>query len=177
MSAWLSALLGRIQDLGTVIPLGYGLNFIGGVRARPNSSTKFIDVDLRDASIAPSHLAAEGGGAGAAFVLSVTFEAAAAGSADDVTGGVAPVACRILDRWADIDTNIGGSTLRVRNATGGGGDALSGSISSAAQCNGQRASSSTFADEAQLAEGETWYVRRSDRGVAGTVYMLCVRTS
>lgn len=177
MSAWLTALLGRILNRGTNIPLGYGVNYVGALRARLNTSTKFTEVDVDEASIAPTHLTAEDGGAGATFVMHVTFESAAAGTADDVTGGVAPVACRILDRWADIDANIGASTLRVRNATGGGGDALSGSISSAALCNGQRASSSTFADESQLAEGETWYVRRSDRGVAGTVYMLCVRTS
>ncbi len=175
MSAWLNALLGRILDAGTIIPLGYGLNFNSGVRARLNTSTKFVDIDLRDAAVAPANLAAEDLGAAPVFVMRVTFEALAAGTADDVTGPAAPVDCVILDRWADFTTAIGASTVRVRTEAGGGGNALSGAISSAAASEGVRANAASVSAQATLSADDVWYVRRTDRGVAGTVYLLCAR--
>lgn len=175
MSAWLSALLGRILDAGTLVPLGYGLNFNTGVRARLNQSTKFVDIDVRDASLTPAHLAAEASSAAVTFVLRVPMTAGTPGTADDVVGPAAPVDLRILDRWADVTTAIGGSTLRVRDTAGGVGDALSGSISSAAVVEGLRASSGSISAQSTLEAGDLVYVRRSDRGVAGTVYLLCER--
>ena len=176
MSNWLDGLLGRVLDAGALIPLGYGLNFVGGVRARLNTSNKFVEVDLRDDSIAVTHLAPEDVGAAPTFVLRIPMTAAAAGTADDVTGDAAPVACRIIDRWADITTAIAATALTVRDAAGGLGNTLSGTISSAATGEGIRANSGSVSDKSVLAAGEIPRVRRSDRGVAGTVYMLCERT-
>jgi hypothetical protein len=175
MSAWLSALLGRILDGGTIIPLGYGLNFNTGVRARLNLSTKFVDIDLRDAAIQPSHLAASSNGVAAVFVLRVPMTAGTPGTADDVTGPAAPVDLRILDRWVDVTTAIGGSSVRFRDTAGGSGDALSGTLSSAAVDEGVRATGGTGSAQSTLAAGDIVYVRRTDRGVAGTAYLLCER--
>lgn len=177
MSAWLDALLGRIKDLGTAIPIGYGLNFIGGVRARPNTSTKFIDIDLRDASIGPTHLAASSGGVAATFVLRIPMTSGVVGAAADVESDEAPCALRILDRWADITTAIGGSSVTLRDVAGGVGDTLSGVISTAAIGEGIRAATGAVSAQTTLAAGETVFVRQSDRGIRGTVYMLCERTS
>jgi len=177
MSAWLEALLGKIFNSGVSLPLSKGLNFTDGLAAALNPSTKQIDVSLSltDGQIAPGHLAAESGGFGVVFVLRIALTAGTPGTADDVAGPAAPFDLRILDRWADIETAIGGSTLRVRDDVGGGGDALSGVLSSASTTDSVRANSSTGAEQSTLDEGEIPYVRRSDRGVAGTVYLLCER--
>lgn len=175
MSAWLNALLGRILDAGTIIPLGYGLNFNSGVRARLNTSTKFVDIDLRDAAVSPANLAAEDLGAAPVFVLRVVLTAGTPGTADDVAGPAAPAALRIIDRWVNVETAIGGSSLRFRTAAGGVGSALSGIVSTASVGDGIRASTGLSATTETLVAGAIPYVRRSDRGVAGTAYLLCVR--
>lgn len=176
MSGWLDALLGRIRDAGTAINLGYGINFSTGIRARLNTTTKFIDVDLRDAGVTPTHLAAESNGVAPVFVLRIPITAGTPGSPGDVAGSAAPAACRIIDRWADVTTAIGASTLTVRSATGGGGNTLSGSISSDTVAEGVRAASGAVSAQSTLAAGAIPQVRCSDRGVAGTVYLLCERT-
>jgi hypothetical protein len=174
MSGWLDALLGRIRSGGVALTLGYGLDFKGGLRAALNPSTKFVDVTLAEQGVGVANLAPEAAGVAPVFVLRIPMTAGTPGTADDVTGSAAPAACRVLDKWADVTTAIGGSSLRVRDAAGGVGDTLSGTISSATQGEGIRASS-LFAGQTTLAAGEIPYVRRSDRGVAGTVYLLCER--
>jgi len=173
MSGWLDAILGRIRYLGSELALGYGLDFKGGLKARLNPSTKFIDVTLDDAGVAPAALTAESSSLAVPFVIRVEMTAGTPGTADDVSGPAAPFALRILDRWADVNTAISATNLRVRTASGGGGSTLSGLISTATAQDGVRASNS--ADGDTLAANAPIFVRRSDRGVAGNVYLLCVR--
>jgi hypothetical protein len=174
MSGWLDAILGRIRDAGVELALGYGLDFKGGLKARLNPSTKFIDVTLGDAGVAPAAVAAEADSAAVPFVLRVEMTAGTPGTADDVQGPDAPFALRIVDRWADVNTAISATNLRVRTASGGSGNTLSGLISTATVQDGVRASNS--ADQDTLASGASIFVRRSDRGVAGNVYLMCIRS-
>lgn len=176
MSAWLDALLGRIRNTNVEIPLGYGLNFTSGVRARLNTTSKFVDVDLQPDAVGPTFLAPESDGVGATFVVRIAMTAGTPGTADDVVGPAAPVALRIVDRWSDITTAIGGASVRVRTAAGGVGSSMSGIISADTAGDGIRADTGLNATQSTLAAGATPFVRRSDRGVAGTVYLLCVRT-
>lgn len=173
MSGWLDAILGRIRNAGAELGIGYGLDFKSGLAARLNPSTKFIDVTLGDAGVAPANLAAESGSLAVPFVIPVTFTAGTPGTADDVTGPNAPFALRILDRWADVNTAIALAQLRVRDTPGGVGTTLSGTMSGANVQDGVRATNG--ADSDTLAAGAPFYIRRSDRGVAGTVYLMCVR--
>lgn len=174
MSGWLDALLGRLRSAGVELTLGHGLDFKGGVKAALNPTTKFVDVTLDVGVVGSSNLAAEANSVAVPFVIRIPLTAGTPGTADDVAGAAAPVACRVLDRWADITTAVVSSTLRVRDAAGGVGDTLSGQIESGTQGEGRRAAS-LFAGQTTLAAGEIPYVRRSDRGVAGTVYLLCER--
>ena len=176
MSGWLDALLGAVRSAGVSIPLGHGLNFMGGLRAAPNQSTRYVDVTLADSAVATANLAAEATGVGVPFVMRIAMTAGTPGTADDVAGPAAPFACRILDRWVDVSTPVLGSSLRVRDTAGGSGTALSGAITTNAIGEGLRANAGSISGASTLASGQIPQVRRSDRGVAGTVYLLCERT-
>ena len=110
-------------------------------------------------------------------LVHVDFAALAAGVADDVNIIVSPTVpynYSIKDAWAQISTAIGGSTITVRNAAGGGGSALSDALSSAATGTVRNTAQT---GPAAAAAGSTLYLRRSDRGVAGSVYLILCRTS
>lgn len=175
MSGWLDSLMGRIRDAGVDLALGYGLNFGTGLRAVLNPSTRFIDVSVREASLTPALVAAEASGSGVPFVVRIPMTAGAAGTADDVEGDPVPCDLRIVDRFADITTAIGSSTLRVRTAAGGVGSSLSGIVDSGTVGDGIRADTGLASTSSEMDAGDIPYVRRQDRGVAGAVYLLCVR--
>lgn len=175
MSGWLDALLGRIFSSGVSIALSKGLNFTAGLAAELNTSTKVVDVFVKDGALTPSEMAVETLGAGIPFVIRIPMTAGAAGTADDVVGPQAPADLLIVDRWVDVTTAIGGSSVRARTAAGGVGASLTGIISSASVGEGLRANTGLASTQVTLDEGDTVYVRRSDRGVAGTLYLLCVK--
>jgi hypothetical protein len=108
------------------------------------------------------------------FVIRVPFSAAAAGTADDVTiyNATAPFGFRVIDCHVKILTAIGGSTVTLRSASGGGGSALSSALSSAAT--GTARNNDT--DSRTVASGGSLFLRRSDRGVAGEITIDCIRT-
>ena len=108
------------------------------------------------------------------FQIRVPFSAAAAGTADDVTiyNAAAPFGFRITDCHVKISTAIGGSTVQLRSASGGGGSALSSALSSAAT--GTARNNDT--DSRSVSSGGSLFLRRSDRGVAGEITINCNRT-
>lgn len=108
------------------------------------------------------------------FVIRVAFTALAAGTADDVTiyNATAPFAFRIVDCFALISTAILATTVTLRSASGGGGSALSSALSSAATGTARNNDTATRT----VASGGSLFLRRSDRGVAGEIVIICVRT-
>lgn len=172
MSGWLEALLGKVLSSGVSIPLS-GLNFTGGIAATPNPSTKVTDVSIAEGVVAPSHLQAQTlAGVGVPFTIAVTFEALTPGTNDAVTvvDSDQPE-IKILDSWYEVTTAIGGSTLRLCSTASGGTDEYGGSISSASSGVIRNAGSR---DTDTVPASSPVFLRRSDRGVAGTVYLLCV---
>jgi hypothetical protein len=174
MSAWLDALFGRIFNRGTEIALSKGLDFKAPLAAALNTATKITEISVADASLTAPMVAAEASSAAVPVVLRVPLTAAATGTADDVTlySATAPYAFRVLDVWARIDTAVGGSTVQVRTASGGGGSALSSSLSSASA--GVARNNDTA--ERTVAAGGSVFIRRSDRAVAGAVFLLVEKT-
>jgi hypothetical protein len=97
------------------------------------------------------------------------------GTPDDVVvwSANSPAAFRLLDGHAIISTGIGGSTIQLRNATGGGGAALSDTYNTSATGRVKDAGTATVTPT--LAAGGTLVVRRSDRGVGGEVIIFLRR--
>ncbi len=170
---WLDALLGAIFNSSVEIPISGGLNFKGRLTAVLNSVTGVIDVSLPDGSIDIPGLAVEASGYAVPFVLEAALPAAAAGTADDVTITLStPVQFRIIDAWVRVSAAIGASTIQIRTAPGGGGSALLSPFDTGST--GVVRDSST--SNVTLSSGFPLYARRSDRAVAGRIYLLCVRT-
>lgn len=115
---------------------------------------------------------AEATGASPLIVLTKTFPAGAGGSADDVTifNANAPYAFQIVDSFAYVTTNVGGSTLTLRSATAGGGSAKSDAFDSATT--GIKRNAALTALPSSTAAAGTLVIRRSDSGVAGSVVLL-----
>lgn len=174
MSGWLDALLGRIRAAGADLGLGYGIDFKSGLSARLNPSTKFIDVDIAVDSLVSSQLS-PGGPTGVAipFLISNTFEALTPGTADAVTvvDSDQPE-IKIVDVWVEITTAANPSTVRLHSTASGASNTYSGSMNSSstdvARNDGARTTDIVPA-------GGPVFMRRSDRGAAGTIHMLCVR--
>lgn len=115
---------------------------------------------------------------GTVKVLQKTFTALTTGSADDVTildgtPGL-PYACKVIDVQLFVTTEVGGSTCTLNTATGGGA-AISSDMSSNAKGHVRDAGIASGA-VAVLAAGDDLYLRRSDRAVAGTVYVYLMIT-
>jgi len=113
----------------------------------------------------------------ALLVIRQPFVAAAPGAADDVViyNANAPFGFRILDSQVLISTAIGGSTVQLRSATGGGGVALSDAFPSAAQGRLRDGATGIANATKTVAIGGTLALRRSDRGAAGEVILFCTR--
>jgi hypothetical protein len=174
MSGWLDALLGRVRSAGTDVALGYGLDFKTGLRARLNTSTKFIDVEIQDDTLLSSQLAPQGPtGVAVPFVISKPFTALTPGTGDAVAviDSDQPE-IEVLDAWVEITTAILTTAVRLHDTASGATVTYSGTLSSAVtgvvRNSGPR-------DTATVPAGGPVFLRRSDRGVAGTVHLLCVR--
>lgn len=174
MSGWLDALLGRIRKAGTELGMGYGLDFKSGLGAALNASTKFIDITIEDAAIAANHLQSQGPtGVGIPFVISNTFPALTPGTADAVTviDSDQPE-IKVIDSWFETTTAIAASAVRLHNTASGATVVYSGTLSSAALGIVRNAGPR---DTDTVPAGGPVFLRRSDRGVAGTIYLLCVK--
>lgn len=135
-----------------------------------------VDGAVTDSAIAPVAASAI---AAAPVTFYKAFAAAAAGTPDDVTVyavNTLPYAIRITGASASVATAIGGSTLAIRSAAGGAGT-LAATISSAAA--GLIPAVSLGAGNASvvLTPGALvgLFIRRSDRGVAGEVFIQARR--
>lgn len=173
----LDAMFGRMFNDSAEITLTQGINFTGGVRGVFNTATKLTDVSVSPNSLTPTMLGAIAASFGVPFVVQKDFAAGTPGTADDVAIITsAPFALQILDRWLDITTAIGASQARFRSDDGGAGNTLSGLFDTGTVCEGRLASSGAVSQaQTVAAAGDVW-LRRDNRGIAGTAYLLCVRT-
>lgn len=106
-------------------------------------------------------------------LLRKAFVAGTPGTADDVTiyaVNTLPFKFRVVDAWAHVTTNVGGSTCNMYTRAAAAGTQVA-ALSSAATGRVQ----STLGDSALVTPGASdgLFVRRSDRGAAGEVYLLC----
>lgn len=109
----------------------------------------------------------------ASFVIRTPFAAGVAGTPDDVTiYTAAPFAFAFHDVTALTATAIAASTVQIRNATAGGGVALSSALSTGAVGTARNNAGQTFT----VAAGAPIYLRRGDRGVAGELIIQGYRT-
>lgn len=115
---------------------------------------------------------------GVPFVVMRTIAAGAPGVADDVALYAAdlPFGATVIDAWAIIGTAIGASTWEIRDAAGGAGNLLVASIATAA-AGVNRATGATPTNTTGIAAGGSIYCRRSDRGTAGELFVLCLRNT
>lgn len=103
------------------------------------------------------------------------FAAGAGGSADEITvyNANCPGAMRITNVRLFVGTAVGGSTVRLHNATGGGGGTeLSDAFDTASTGWKNSATLSTKT----VSNNGTLIIRRSDSGVAGEIVITVVRT-
>lgn len=139
-------------------------------------SAALVAAQMADAILLPVKFAAVAAGApNAEFVIPVTLTAGAAGTPDDVTvyAGNAPYKFEIVRTDVRITTAIAGSSVAGRASTGGVGTQLTDGFSSAAT--GPAAVVSALGAVSTVNINGSLYIRRSDRGVAGKVYIHAVR--
>lgn len=131
---------------------------------------------LENIPVSPSQVAPILNGQSSTFVISAAFAAGGGGAADDVAvlaANLLPFQVRVIDAWLNTITAVGGATGTLRTASGGAGTALSGAMSAAGANTTSR--SSLGATQTVAAAG-TVFLRRSDSGFSGEVYMLVTRT-
>jgi hypothetical protein len=158
------------------------INFISGtgvtVAAADDAGNNEIEITISAtaASVTPTTISIFGTptNTGVPFIIYVSFSAGTPGTADDVTvfSSTAPFNFRILESWLVTSTAISASTVQARTATAGGGSALSTAMSSTAT--GKTSDNSTATST--VSSGGSMFLRRSDRGVAGEFFAMCVRT-
>lgn len=114
---------------------------------------------------------------GDAFLYQTVITAGGGGAADDVVI-LNPVAgalnMRLADCWFNVGTAVVGSSVRVRDQPGGVGTAVSGTLSTAAT---GTVRNSNIGQLLGWASSTGLYLRRTDSGVAGVLYMLTARTN
>lgn len=111
--------------------------------------------------------------AGGLMVIRKAFTAGTPGTADDVTVfavNTLPAKMRVVDAHAFISTAIGATTVALHTAAAAGGTLL-GTLSSAAT--GRFDMTGTATAVATPGASAGLFLRRSDRGVAGEVIILC----
>lgn len=165
-----------LSDTG-VISLTTGTNrrAVGTViRAGAGDYDILYDGGLQEGLYPGSIAVADAAGLGIASVVKKVITAAAAGTPDDVTiySANAPFAFTVLDCWMIVTTAIAASTVTLRTAAGGGGSVRSSALDSATT--GKKRDAITTAVNT-IAAGGTLVARRSDRGVAGELYILISR--
>jgi len=145
--------------------------------------TKPLDGDDIQADTIPASAVAAGVTTGVAQVgieatIRIPFDASAPGSPDDVIvwSAVAPYAFRVLGAEVLISTAIAASTVQLRDATGGGGSALSDAFDSSAQAWLRDSGAGVSYATQGVAAGGTLCVRRSDKGVGGEMIVRILKT-
>lgn len=137
------------------------------------------NVSLSFAEEAGDDLTTLGGleaGAATTLTLFKTFTAGAGGAADDVViyAANAPFAFDIIDVTAVVTTLVSGSNLQLRSAAAGAGSTLSDALTAATT--GTKRNTTAAAIPA-VAAGGSLIIRRSDSGIAGTVFATILRKS
>lgn len=111
---------------------------------------------------------------GPAFIIyrDVTSSGVAA-AGDTQIFSAAPFDMTVVAVGVRPTTSIGGSSVTLRDATGGGGNAVSSAMTTAV--GGVVALSTGFTGVVQIAAGTPLVARWSDRTTAGRIWMVCVR--
>ena len=128
---------------------------------------------LRPAQVQPESASATLGLECLAYTIRVGLSSGGtSGTADDVTvySAAAPRDFRIIDCWLIVSTAVVGSTVQLRTASAGGGSALSSALSSGATGTARNNDTATRS----VSAGGSVFVRRSDRSVTGSIYLLVV---
>lgn len=101
----------------------------------------------------------------------------AAGTADDVTiySSNAPFAFRIVDAFVVLSDAEGASSATLRSAAAGAGNALCNAIATAT-AGLNRAAGTAVTATGTVAAGGSLFLRRSDRNIAGELFILIQRT-
>jgi len=120
--------------------------------------------------VVPGQVPSGGGEFGPIHVI----RAAVAASAQDVTifpTAGTPLKCRLLDVWCNVSTGNASETLTVRDASGGGGNALSSAIS-LASTGKVRDAGTASTTLTVLAAGSQIYCRRNTTVAVGDVFAM-----
>jgi hypothetical protein len=124
-----------------------------------------------DGAVAPAMFnSPDAAGLGGALVLVKTIAAGTPGTADDVTiyNANVPFDMVLYDCMFICTTLINPSTTTLRDTAGGAGAALSTAFNTATAGNKRN---TDMATAPTLGEGDSVFLRRSDRGVAGVLVM------
>jgi hypothetical protein len=168
----LDAFFGRIRAAGVDLALGFGINFSTGLSAVRNPSTKYVDVT---ASIAATNVAPAAADMAVPFVIGpIALTLGFGGVAIDTAVLVgAPFAFTILDMTVIVSAAPNPTcTAVLRSATGGGGTALSSTLTLNAAGTFRNNDTQTRA----VTAGGDLYLRRSTDVNSSVVYLLAVRT-
>ena len=113
---------------------------------------------------------------GVEWVIPVLLTPGVSGTPDDVTvySANAPWPFEVLRVDPRITAAIAGQTIEGRSAAGGLGSALTDTFSAAAV--GPAPISAGLGAIATVALNGSFFIRRSDRGIGGKVYIHAVRT-
>lgn len=122
--------------------------------------------------VAPADLAGETAGIAVLFSKRTAFAATGLGG-DDVAiwNAAVPFDLRILDVVGILTTGLALATLQLFTATGGGGTALSSSLT-ALTAGRQRTTDATHA----ILAGSSVFLRRSTGNLVGEILLVCERT-
>lgn len=155
---------------GTGTP-GAGDPFVNDSDARMSDARTPTDASVTAAKMA----VADAAGLGGLSVIRKPFAAGGGGAPDDVAiyTADAPFDFQVLDVTAIIATNVGGSTVTLRDTAGGAGTALSDALDSATT--GVKRNS-TLTATGGIAAGGSLVIRRSDSGIAGELIVLIQKT-
>lgn len=124
----------------------------------------------------PNVLAPVTSNVGVIFNIGPIAMTATGAAADDVVvyNANAPYAFRILKMMPIVTTLVGGTSFQARNATGGGGAAVSSQFDGALVSDNPAITANNGLT-ATIALGGTLVVRRSNGNIVGEVSFLCVR--
>lgn len=158
------------------VPAGYGQFSVSNTAPSSPRFTDDTNVDREIATIGPpvTRGTAE---FGVPFTVAFNYTGAAAGTpADSVLFSAnVPFDMRIIAAGVIVSTGIGGSTVTLRSATGGGGTFYAqGSTATGSLHTSNMVGSSTSSDMI-VAAGSSLVARWSDRGVIAYVWAMCVR--
>lgn len=156
---------GSLRTLGT-----------GATSACAGNDARLSDTRTPSASsVTPATLAVEDAqGAGVALTIYKDMPSGgSAGTADDVViySAAAPFKFRVVLAHALISASVSASFIQLRDATGGGGNAIGGAISSAATGTNVWTATAT----GTIAANGTLVARRSDRSAVGEIVIQIIK--